>query len=402
MKNIGFLINPVAGMGGAVGLKGTDGQYDRAVALGAEPVAGIKARMMLEHLDTRGITFFTAGGSMGADALESAGVSDYHIVYTPTTPDTTADDTIKACRAIINSIQEETGTTIKADIPPDLIVFCGGDGTARDIFSVTGPDIPVLGVPAGVKMYSAVFAVNPVAAAELIQKFTPASCTDAEVMDVDEDAYRRGELSTRVYGIAQTPTLPNLRQSGKLVSVPGAGDDRRARREIAEFIPEIMRDDTLYILGAGTTTAAISEALGISGSTLLGVDGIYKGILIASDLNEEGILELLNRESDTQTNTSTHAPIHTHIHTYPRVKIILSPIGAQGFVLGRGNQQISPEVIRRVGHENIIVVATPAKLSRTPTLYIDTGDESLNACFGDSMQVICGYRMAQRVKLLHS
>ncbi len=402
MKNIGFIINPVAGMGGAVGLKGTDGQYDRAVALGAEPVAGIKARMMLEHLDTRGITFFTAGGSMGADALESAGVSDYHIVYTPTTPGTTADDTIKACRAI-TSIQKERGTAINTDIttnadtdtPIHLIVFCGGDGTARDIFSVTGPDIPVLGVPAGVKMYSAVFAVNPAAAAELIQKFTPASCTDAEVMDVDENAYRRGELSTRVYGIAQTPTLPNLRQSGKLVSVPA--DDRRARSEIAEFIPEIMRDDTLYILGAGTTTGAISEALGISG-TLLGVDAIYKGVLIAADLNEEGILELLNRDPDTRTNSHTHAPTHT----YPRVKIILSPIGAQGFVLGRGNQQISPEVIRRAGHENIIVVATPAKLSRTPTLYIDTGDESLNGCFGDSLQVICGYRMAQRVKLLHS
>jgi len=401
MKNIGFIINPVAGMGGAVGLKGTDGQYERAVALGAEPVAGIKARMMLEHLDTRGITFFTAGGSMGADALERAGVRDYHIVYTPTTPGTTADDTINACRAIINSIQEETGRAIKTDITTNadtdinLMVFCCGDGTAREIFSVTGPDIPVLGVPAGVKMYSAVFAVNPAAAAELIQKFTSSSCTDAEVMDVDEDAYRRGELSTRVYGIAQTPTLPNLRQSGKLVSVPA--DDRRARGEIAEFIPEIMRDDTLYILGAGTTTAAISEALGISG-TLLGVDAIYKGVLIAADLNEEGILELLNREPDT--NSHTHAPGPTP--TYPPVKIILSPIGAQGFVLGRGNQQISPEVIRRAGHENIIVVATPAKLSRTPTLYIDTGDESLNGCFGDTLQVICGYRMAQRVKLLHS
>jgi len=377
MKNIGFIINPVAGMGGAVGLKGTDGQYERAVALGAEPVAGRKARMMLEHLDTRGITFFTAGGSMGADALESAGVRDYHIVYTPATPGTTADDTINACRAIINSIQEETGKAIKADITTNadtdinLIVFCGGDGTARDIFSVTGPDIPVLGVPAGVKMYSAVFAVNARAAAELIQKFTPASCTDAEVMDVDEDAYRRGELSTRV----------------------------------AEFITEIMRDDTLYILGAGTTTAAISEALGICG-TLLGVDAIYKGTLIAADLNEDGILVLLNRHTrrrtQNQTRTTNHARTHAHTYTYPHVKIILSPIGAQGFVLGRGNQQISPEVIRRAGHENIIVVATPAKLSRTPTLYIDTGDESLNACFGDSLQVMCGYRMAQRVELLYS
>ena len=127
---------------------------------------------------------------------------------------------------------------------------------------------------------------------------------------------------------------------------------------------------------------------------MIGVDAIYKGVLIAADLNEEDILELLNRYADTQTNS--------HTHTYPRVKIILSPIGAQGFMLGRGNQQISPEVIRRAGHENIIVVATPAKLSRTPTLYIDTGDESLNGCFGDSMQVICGYRIAQRVKLLHS
>jgi len=116
MKNIGFLINPVAGMGGAVGLKGTDGQYERAVALGAEPVAGIKARMMLEHLDTGGITFFTAVGSMGADALESAGIRDYHIVYTPTTARTTSDDTINACRAI-TSIQKETGTDINRDTP---------------------------------------------------------------------------------------------------------------------------------------------------------------------------------------------------------------------------------------------------------------------------------------------
>jgi len=359
---IGFLVNPVAGMGGAVGLKGTDGQYARAVALGARPVAPEKARAFCDAMGPVPHTFFTAGGPMGEDILRSCGY-DCVVVYRPAGVATTPADTIAACGAC-----RAAGA--------GLILFCGGDGTARDVFSVCGHDLPLLGIPAGVKMYSGVFATTPAAAAEIVRRLGEATCTDAEVLDVDEEAYRRNSLSTTVYGIAVTPALPALRQASKWAS--DASSDARAQEEIARFIVGIMRPGTLYFLGAGSTTAAVTALLGLEG-TLLGVDAVCDGRLAGRDLNEAGICALLD--------------------TCPSAKIIVSPIGAQGFVLGRGNQQFSPAVIRRAGPENLIVIATPAKISRTPSLYIDTGDNALNAAFGTSVAVITGYAMAQRIPL---
>ncbi|MBT8508463.1 ATP-NAD kinase [Methanomicrobiaceae archaeon CYW5] len=359
---IGFLVNPVAGMGGAVGLKGTDGQYDRAVALGARPVAPAKARAFCAALGAVPHTFCTAAGEMGEDTLRSAGY-DCETVYRPAGEPTMPADTIAACTACIAA-------------GAGLILFCGGDGTARDIFSVCGHDIPLLGIPAGVKMYSGVFATTPAAAAQIIRRLGETSCTDAEVLDVDEEAYRHNTLATTVYGIAATPALPDLRQAAKWAS--DGSSDTRNQEEIARFIVEIMRPGTLYFLGAGSTTAAVTALLGLEG-TLLGVDAVCDGRLVGRDLNEAGILTLLE--------------------TNPVAKIVVSPIGAQGFVLGRGNQQFSPAVIHRAGVENLIVIATPAKLSRTPSLYIDTGDPDLNAAFGTSVAVISGYAMAQRIPL---
>jgi len=158
-------------------------------------------------------------------------------------------------------------------------------------------------------------------------------------------------------------------------------DEERAKGEIARFLEEVMIPDSLYIIGAGTTTEAIARQLGIQ-KTLLGVDAICNGSLVASDADEKTLLSLAGR--------------------YPETRIIVSPIGAQGFILGRGNQQISAAVVRKAGLHNLIVVATPHKLRMTPLLYVDSGDQALNQEFGDFIQVISGYRIAQRKKIYRS
>lgn len=349
-------------MGGAVGLKGTDGAVEEARLRGAVPVAPIRARLLLS-LITQGVhTFLTAGGPMGEALLAEAG-HPAEVVYVPKGAETTAADTRQACMAF-------------ADRGCGLILFCGGDGTARDVYAVAGDRIPLLGVPSGVKMYSGIFAATPAAAAECVNRLTEAVMTDAEVMDIDEVAYRDGRLAVTLIGIARSPAL-----TGHLPSSKWATDARhegRAQAEIARFITDIMRRDTLYLIGAGSTTAAVIQALGEEG-TLLGIDAVFDGDVIARDLNEAGILRLLDQ--------------------YPQVQVIVSPIGAQGFVLGRGTQQFSPAVIDRIGTENVIVIATEAKLYRTPSLYLDTGDPNLNRRFPDSVQVICGYAMARRIPL---
>jgi predicted polyphosphate/ATP-dependent NAD kinase len=363
MRRVGFLINPVAGMGGAVGLKGTDGNVEEARRLGASPQAGNRAHIPLVLLANKaGISFLTCSGRMGEEALVKAGVQDFQVVY-HCHGESSAKDTRNAAEAF-----KSAGV--------DLVLFCGGDGTARNIFDTVGRDLPILGIPAGVKMYSAVFAIDPATAAELVTGYGAQSLRDSEIMDVDEEAYRAGELKTSLYGIARTPVLPGKVQLSK--HVYEEGDEGRAKGEIARFIHEIMIPDVLYVLGAGTTTEAISRDIGVN-KTLLGVDAIKNGILVALDLNEKTLWNLLLPGVEA--------------------KIIMSPIGAQGFILGRGNQQVSARIVRRVGLENIIVVATPHKLRETPVMYVDSGEPELDAEFGDTILVISGYRMAQRKRI---
>jgi len=369
MIKVGFIVNPYAGMGGAVGLKGTDGRIKEAIARGAVRESPAKAIRFLSGLTRKDLLFFTAGGEMGEDELKSAKIS-YTCLYHPHNPQsdqntsiyTTAADTIEACKKFLQN-------------NCDIIIFCGGDGTARDVYSCTGAKTLILGIPTGVKIYSGVFATSPESAAKLLSQWNGYSYTDGEVMDVDEEEYRKGNLNTRLFGYAKIPSSSIPCQSCKQIS---CGDDRRATEEIASFITEIMRDDTLYLLGAGSTTGAIAERLGIS-HTLLGVDAIYQGRVVGSDLNERQILSLLDH--------------------FGKVKIIISPIGAQGFILGRGNQQISHHVLERTGIDALIVVATEAKLKNTKSLYIDTGNPAMNEACGDTIQVICGYRMAIRARL---
>ncbi|ABN56013.1 MULTISPECIES: ATP-NAD kinase family protein [Methanoculleus] len=364
-KTVGFLVNPVAGMGGAVGLAGTDGQAAEALRRGAVPHSADRAVQALSALRGQDIAWCTCSAPMGEDVLAAAGIDHYTVLYRPAVP-TGAADTKAASRAFLAA-------------GVDLVVFCGGDGTAKDVFDAVGREVPILGIPAGVKMYSAVFAVNPAAAADLIRRAGAVPCRDSEVMDVDEEAYRSGRLTARLYGYACVPYVAERTQGGKQVFEQQ--DEERAKDDIAAFIAEIMIPDTLYIIGAGSTTARIMERLGLL-PTLLGVDAVRNGEVLACNADERTLLALLD--------------------TYPRAKIVASPIGAQGFVLGRGNQQISPAVIRKAGLRNLIVVATPGKLAATPLLYVDSGDPMLDREVGDSLQVVSGYRIAQRKRVVQT
>jgi predicted polyphosphate/ATP-dependent NAD kinase len=366
MKRIGFLVNPYAGMGGAVGLKGTDGNVEEARRRGALPLAKNRARITLALLShDKNLDFVTCSGAMGEDAISEAGIQKYQVLY-HFTVESSALDTRQAAQ-----------TFLKEGV--DLILFCGGDGTARDIFDAVGRNLPILGIPAGVKMFSAVFAIDPVTAAEIVAGYRKESLRDSEVMDVDEEAYRAGELKTRLHGIARTPALEGKVQLPKQIFEES--DEERAKGEIARFFHEIMIPDVLYIIGAGTTTEAIARELGVD-KTLLGVDAVKNGKTVALDIDEKTLWDLLEQGQEA--------------------KILISPIGAQGFILGRGNQQISARIVRRVGIGNIIVVATPHKLRETPQIYVDTGDPVLDAEFGDTVLVVSGYRMAQRRRIYQS
>lgn len=361
-RKIGLVINPIAGMGGRVGLKGTDGMLEEAIRRGAEPQALRRTMETLKSMKERAL-FLTAGREMGEEAFEGIG-QGYRVVYTPEGEKTDAEDTREAVRKMM-------------DAGAELIVFCGGDGTARDVFTAVGNTIPILGIPAGVKMHSSVFAVDPKAAATIIDEFiTGTGITEGEVMDIDEEEYRRGRLSARLYGIASIPDVSGEIQGGK--ESYSSGNAQNEKEEIGEYMAEIIKEegDITFILGAGTTLAAIGRALGID-KTLLGVDIWRNGEVILRDAAEQDILNNLTEKN----------------------RIVITPIGNQGFIFGRGNQQMSPEVIRRVGKGNITVVATPTKLRATPVLRVDTGDLELDAELRGYIRVITGYARERMMKV---
>jgi predicted polyphosphate/ATP-dependent NAD kinase len=371
---IGFLVNPIAGMGGRVGLKGTDGVLNKAVMLGAKPVAPQKAEEMLREFyaistNNRDLQWITCGGDMGNSELESVGIKNKQVVYSPSGNTTLADDTKNACKKLLEH-------------RIDLLVFCGGDGTTRDIFTIVDKKIPLLGIPAGVKMHSGVFGINTTAAAKMLHEFINERLTigDAEIMDLDEELYRRGEWKVRLFGIAKGIIEPTYIQVGK-ACFESVSDDE-VKDELAEHISDELEKhpDWLFLFCSGGTIDYIAKKLNIQ-HTLLGIDAVYQKQLVGKDVNEEQILALLKK--------------------YPKVKILLSPIGAQGFILGRGNLQLSPAVIKKIGIDNIIVVATPSKLLHTPILRVDTGDKIVDGLFTSQgyLMVVIGYRLSRVVKL---
>jgi len=360
VKKLGFIVNPIAGMGGAVGLKGTDGRavLERARKLGARPVAPARAESFLSELRPlrSRIQLLTGAGSMGEGEARSLGFSN--TVVGEAVEETTAEDTKEAARRV-------------RDLGAALLVFCGGDGTARDVLDAVDTELPVLGVPTGVKMHSAVFAVSPRAAAEIATRFLweELPLREAEVMDVDEEAYREGRVSARLHGYLLTPYEPTMIQGAKVAS-PVTETELYNQAAIATYIIDGMEPGVVYVVGPGTTTRTIADLLDQK-KTLLGVDLLRDKRIIARDVNEGQILEGTRGKS---------------------ARIIVTPIGGQGFIFGRGNQPMSPAVIRQIGLENITVVATRQKLGGLRCLRVDTGDRELDQALRGHIKVITDYR----------
>lgn len=359
MKTIGLIINPIAGMGGRVGLKGSDGSEIQKAAreLGAVPEAQEKAGICLKDIDPGKVATLLAGpGEMGEGCAELAGFSP-QAVGNITPGGTTAKDTIEIARQMVQS-------------GIDLLLFTGGDGTARNIYDAVGLDVPVLGIPAGVKIHSAVYALNPKNAGKAVNHFLSGKSIQtrsAEVMDLDEDLFRTGSVKAKLYGYMTTPEAGAYIQNVK----SGGYSEKEAILGMAAEVTENMDKDTTYIIGPGTTTRSTMERMELK-NTLIGVDVIRNGKVVANDVNENQLHDLVKNA---------------------KAKIIVTVIGGQGHIFGRGNQQISPRIIRKIGKENIIVVATKEKLIslRNAPLIVDTSDPDLDKMLSGYIRVVTGF-----------
>ncbi|MDG5774864.1 ATP-NAD kinase family protein [Haloarculaceae archaeon H-GB2-1] len=355
MRRIGFVVNPIAGMGGRVGLKGTDGKVAEARERGAEPRAPGRATEALDALAAQGedVDLLVYGGDMGAAEARTAGF-DPTIVGEPTGEETSAEDTRAAVEAFV-------------DRGVDLILFVGGDGTAVDVaetLTELDNETAMLGVPAGVKVYSSVFGVSPSAAGRIAATFDEVET--AEVNDIDEDEYREGEVHTELRALATVPVATERQASKQL----GGG----TVETLAQGFAEDARPGVTYLLGPGSTVGAIKSALGFDGSPL-GVDVWRDGEVLVRDGAESDLLGSLGEEN----------------------VIVVSPIGGQGFVFGRGNQQFSPAVIREC---EVVVVASRRKLDGLSTLRVDTGDHALDEELRGWMRVRIGRYETRMVKVV--
>ena len=375
MLCIGLLVNPIAGMGGRVGLKGTDGVVEEAISRGATPVAPARAMEFLQALaplvqGNPRLDLIVCPLQMGEDVSQEMGLE--HKVVDLKISDTTSSEDTRQC----------TLALYKAGVR--LLVFVGGDGTARDILDAIMAegldDLLVLGVPSGVKMYSGIFVVNPADAAEVVKLVLDggAGTADFEIMDADEEAYREDRFVIRFYGYMKGPSVPARFQGAKQAS-PETIDEHEAQEAIANYIIDQMNPQGTYLLGPGTTVKTVTDLLGVK-KTILGVDVYQRGIM-HNDVSETQIIELVDDFSKTW--------------------IIVSPIGHQGMLFGRGNQQISPGIIERVGREHIIVISTLSKLKgiESETLKVDTGDSLVDEVLRGYIRVITDYNEVRLVRV---
>jgi predicted polyphosphate/ATP-dependent NAD kinase len=372
-KKLGLVVNPIAGMGGRVALKGSDGKETirKAIELGSTPVSPKRTAEALKRLMRikDDIELITYPYDMGEEEAKESGLHPT-VIGSITKGETTSSDTQEAAKelAVLNT---------------DLLLFAGGDGTARDIYDAVGNTIPVLGIPAGVKIHSAAYAINPLMAGELTVMYlrrSNASVHEVEVMDIDEEVLREEDrVSAKLYGYLKIPCDRKMTQSPKEASC-GGEQEVAMMQAIAERVVDAMEEDWLYIIGPGTTTRAIMERLGLQ-KTLLGVDVVERKKIVANDVNEAQLIRIMDGK---------------------KAKVIVTPIGGQGYIFGRGNQQISPEIIRRVGPENILVIATPSKIYSLmlKPLLVDTGDEDVDRLLRGYRKVVTGYREETVCKVL--
>jgi predicted polyphosphate/ATP-dependent NAD kinase len=347
---LGLLVNPVAGMGGRVGLHGTDGASRLAEARrrGAASVTTPRARRAVQRLAGRDVDILAAPGPMGADVMVAGGAKG-RTLQMRVGPETTAADTQRAARLL-------------ADAGVAVVLFAGGDGTAGDIVRAIGQRVPILGIPSGVKMRSGVFAANPEAAGELAAEFLARPerpVAAADVVDVVEagtapdvpgrppQVELRGQASVPSLGAGR---IPGPKSSSTLAS-------SAAVEALCRAVADELSRGTLYLFGPGSTTGRILEVMGLPSSPL-GVDAVKDGVLVGADLGEQAVVELMG--------------------TAAKTKLVLGVIGGQGFLLGRGNQQLGRAVLSCIAPEDLIIVSSADKLValQPPLLRVDVGDEA--------------------------
>ncbi|AQS36945.1 hypothetical protein Sps_01781 [Shewanella psychrophila] len=354
---LGLIINPFAGLGGSVALKGSDGVAEEALARGAKPKAQLRMQQALDvilpHQDK--IEVITASGDMGETLAKDMGF-DVRVVH----------------HVFGKSEARDTQAMVKylLDEELDLLLFAGGDGTARDVYSVADENMPVLGVPAGVKIHSGVYGITPHASGMVVKMLLDGelvSLMSADVMDIDEVAFRKGTVRAKCYGEMLVPAEPRFIQA---VKMGGIEVDDLVLSDIAAEVIENMEDD-LYIMGSGSTVAAVMSELQVE-NTLLGVDLLQDHQVIGADLSASQLLDMTKEQS---------------------VKLVITLIGGQGHILGRGNQQLSSELIKRVGKDNIIILSTKTKLKALEgrPLIVDSGDPELDKDLCGYYRVITGY-----------
>ena len=363
MFRLGLIINPYAGVGGSVGLKGSDGKQirDEAMARGAEQRAPQRMTRALGVLKPyrQDIEIFCFSGDMGGDIATSLGFKTHILGSALNEPSEAADTCAAAAKLMENAI--------------DLILFAGGDGTARLIADVVGLRQPVLGVPSGVKMHSGVYAISPEAAGEIVKQLLSGqlvNIAERDVKDIDEEAFRNGQVRARFYGSLLVPENSQFLQQ---VKNAGTERDELAQLDVAQEMIQQLEPEVLYLVGPGSTTQVFLQELGLEGS-LLGVDLMLDHQLIAQDLSAVQILDAINQFDGA-------------------IKMIITAIGGQGHIFGRGNQQLTPEIIRRIGKENIFLIAARGKmlaLNGRPLL-VDTNDPELDSALRGYMRVITGY-----------
>jgi predicted polyphosphate/ATP-dependent NAD kinase len=365
MFKLGLIVNPLAGLGGSVALKGSDGVALQALEKGAIPKANSRTQIALNEivgLKDR-LHIITCPNNMGEFSVKQLGFS-YEVIELPVNKvnsleETSAEDTKQAAQ-----IMKQMGV--------DLLVFAGGDGTARDVCSVIEDAFPVLGVPAGVKIHSGVYGITPKASGQVIRMLVDGELVDLknqDVRDIDEVAFRNNQVKTKLFG---EMLVPQAGQFVQAVKQGGMEQEDLVLEDMAAYLADVAKSEVLYLVGSGKTTQFYMDYIGAD-NTLLGVDAVCNSSLVANDLTENQILELIEK--------------------YQHVKIIVSVIGGQGHVFGRGNQQLSAAVIKKVGRENLIILCTKAKLTQLEgrALIVDTSDVKLDQALAGHIEVLTGY-----------